>query len=203
MIEKKAETSVPINDLIAKRWSARAFDPDRPVSEDQITALCEAARWACSCFNDQPWRFIIWDKNRDADAWNIAFDCLTPGNKEWVKNVPVLMAAVAGSKFSHNDKPNRWGQYDTGAASISICLQATSMGLMAHQMGGFDRDRLREEFGIPDEYTPMAMIAIGYQADAGVLDRTKHYESEFENRERNPLEHSFFVNTWGVGITDA
>ena len=199
MIEKPAKTSVPIDPLIARRWSGRALDPDKPVSREKIIAMLEAARWAPSCYNDQPWRFIVWDRNTDEESWQKAFECLAEGNRSWVKNAQVLIAAMAGSRFSHNDKPNRWGQYDTGAAVLNLFLQATSLGLMAHEMGGFDADKLCETFGIPDEYTPMAMIAVGYQADPSTLEG-KMREMESADRERSPIEENFFEGTWGRGI---
>lgn len=200
MFEKPAKTSVPIDPLIAGRWSGRALDPDKSVTRDKIIAMLEAARWAPSCYNDQPWRFIVWDRGTEEESWQKAFECLAEGNQSWVGNAQVLIAAIAGSRFSRNDKPNRWGQYDTGAAALNLFLQATSLGLMAHEMGGFNVDRLRETFGIPDEYTPMAMIAVGYQADPETLaDQMK--AMELADGERAPLEEHFFEGTWGNGIS--
>ncbi|MDP2879630.1 MAG: nitroreductase family protein, partial [Sulfuricella sp.] len=97
MQTKTASTQVDIHDIIARRWSCRAFDASKPVSREQIVALLEAARWAPSCFGDEPWRFIVWDKNSDAAAWQEAFDCLGEWNQNWVKNAPVLMLTTANS----------------------------------------------------------------------------------------------------------
>src|SRR5690554_1449506 len=137
MIDKRAKTSVPINDLIARRWSGRAYNPDKAVTRTQIQILVEAARWAPSCYGDQPWRYIVCDKNSNEPAWKNAFSCLSAGNQGWAVNAPVLILAIADSILSKNGKPNRWGQYDTGAATMSLSIQATELGLMIHQMGGF------------------------------------------------------------------
>ena len=195
MLEKKAETSVPIHELLARRWSPRAYDPSRPVTREQLTALLEAGRWAPSCNGDEPWRYLVWDRTRDRLGWQKAFDCLTGSNQAWVKNVPLLMLSCAGSKFAHNDKPNRWAQHDTGMASLSIALQAVALGLIAHQMAGFDADKARAAFRIPDDYTPMAMIAIGYQADPATLAPDIKVK-EVAPRKRRALANSFFGSEW-------
>lgn len=198
-MQKPAVTQVSINETIANRWSGRAYDASKPVSHAQIIALLEAARWAPSCFGDEPWRFIVWDKNADAKAWQHAFDCVVPSNQTWVKDAPVLILVCAGTLFGHNQTPNRWAQYDTGAAAENLCLQAAGMGLMAHQMGGFNADKTREHFAIPAEYTPMAMITIGYQGDANNLpDELK--ARELAARKRKPLGELFFSETWGKPI---
>jgi len=149
MLEKLAPTSTPIHELLARRWSPRAFDPTRPVSREQLKVLLEAGRWAPSCNGDEPWRYLIWDKGRDPQGWQKAFDCLSENNKKWVKNVPLLMLSCAGSAFQATGKPNRWTQHDTGAASVSMALQAVALGLIVHQMGGWDVDKARAAFDIP------------------------------------------------------
>jgi nitroreductase len=202
MLEKKAETSVPIHELLARRWSPRAYDAIRPVARTQLQALIEAGRWAPSCNGDEPWRYLIWDRIRDPAGWQKAFACLAPGNQAWVKNVPLLMLSCAGSKFAHNGKPNRWSQHDTGMASLSIALQAVALGLIAHQMGGFDAEQARAAFNIPAEYTPMAMIAIGYQAEPAVLpDEIK--AKEIAPRRRRPLAECFFEGAWDTPVKAA
>jgi nitroreductase len=197
--EKPARTVVPIHELLARRWSPRAYDVSRPVSGEQVAALMEAARWAPSCVGALPWRFLVWDRARDADGWRQAFDCLDEGNRKWVKHAPLLMLSCAGSRFEHNGKPNRWAQHDTGLASENLVLQAVALGLVAHQMGGFDAARARTTFGIPDEYTPMAMIAIGYQAPAEVLDGETR-NKELAERARKPLAERFFEGQWGHSV---
>ncbi len=194
-----AITQVPINETLANRWSGRAYDAAKSVSHEQVITLLEAARWAPSCFGDQPWRFIVWNKNTDAQAWQQGFDCLVPGNQAWVKDAPVLLLTCADTLFNHNQKPNRWAQYDTGAAAENLCLQASSMGLMAHQMGGFDADKARETFAIPAQYTPMAMMSLGYPADIATLEG-EVLSRETAARNRRPLNELFFADSWGKAI---
>lgn len=196
MLEKPAQTAVPIHELIARRWSPRAFDPARPVTDAQVTALLEAARWAPSCYGDQPWRFLVWNRAKDPDGWRRAFDCLAEGNQVWVKNVAVLIAALAEPRFRHNGEPNRWAAYDTGAAAMSLGLQAVALGLAAHPMGGFDATRLKETFGVPDTVTPMAMIAVGHPAAPECLP-PEIRERELAPRTRLPLGEIAFAGRWG------
>ena len=199
MAPKLAQTQVPINPLLAERWSGRAFDPLKPVTRQELVALLEAARWAASCFNDQPWRFLVWDRNQNATNWQKAFDCLGEWNQKWVINAPVLMLSCAGSIFEKTGKPNRWGQHDTGAASQNLYLQATALGLVAHPMGGFDADKAREKFSIPAPYTCMAMIAVGHPAPPESLEG-EYRDAELAPRERKPLSEGFFEGNWGVPI---
>jgi len=200
MQDRLAQTSKPIHDLLARRWSPRAFDPNRPVSRDQLKVLLEAGRWAPSCNGDEPWRYLIWDKGRDAAGWQKAYDCLSENNKKWVKNVPLLMLSCAGSNFEATGKPNRWTQHDTGAASVSMALQAVAMGLVVHQMGGWDVEKARAAFAIPADYTPMAMIAVGYQTTADILDEETKAK-ELRPRARKPIAERFFEGGWGKGVT--
>lgn len=200
-MDKKAITSVPIDPLLAKRWSIRAFDPEKEVTREQVFSLCEAGRWAPSCFGDEPWRFIVWDKNHDKESYEKAFDCVGEWNRRWVKNAPVLLLACADNKFRKNQKPNRWSQFDTGAASMNIYLQAFSLGLAAHPLGGFDQDKIKREFDIPEDFTPMAMIAIGYQALPDILD-DEFRKLEEEPRYRRPIGGTFFENKWEKPVAD-
>lgn len=198
-MHKPAVTQVPINEAIANRWSGRAYDAAKQVNHEQIIALLEAARWAPSCFGDQPWRFIVWNKHADTAAWQQAFDCLVPSNQAWVKDAPVLLLVCADTLFSHNLQPNRWAQYDTGAAAENLCLQAGSMGLMAHQMGGYNADVMRETFAIPAQYIPMALLSVGYQADIATLSG-EVLTRETAARTRRPLNELFFAGCWGRGV---
>ena len=195
MFEKKAETSVAINDLLARRWSGRAFDPGRRIAQEDLVSLLEAARWAPSCFGDEPWRYVVCEKAADNDAWERALSCLSEGNRSWACNAPLLMLAAADSILSKNGKPNRWGQYDTGAASMSLCVQATELDLMVHQMGGFDVDRARQAFNVPDQFVPMAMIAVGYQLPLDEMSEDLR-ERETVPRARSPLGEMFFAGEW-------
>ena len=198
--DRLAQTSVPIHDLMARRWSPRAYDASKPVSREQLRTLLEAGRWAPSCNGDEPWRYLIWDRKGDPEAFQKAFDCLSENNKKWVKNVPLLMLSCAGSNFEATGKPNRYTQHDTGAATVCMALQAAALGLVIHQMGGYDAAKARAAFSIPDEYTPMAMVAVGYQAASPDIldDETK--AKELRPRRRKPLAERFFEGGWGKGV---
>lgn len=198
-MKKPATTQAPIHALLAARWSGRAYDATKSVSREQMIALLEAARWAPSCYGDQPWRFVVWNRSEDAAGWEKAFDCLAPGNQGWVKDAQMLVLVTADTLFNHNGQPNRWGQYDTGAAAENLCLQAEAMGLMAHQMGGFDSDQARSQFGVPARYVPMAMIAVGYPADPDTFSDEVR-ERETAPRKRRALGELFFAGSWDTPI---
>lgn len=200
MIKKHATTRVPIHEVIATRWSPRAFDPSKVVSHQDLTAVLEAARWAPSCFNDQPWRFVVCDKSRDEAAWQQALSVIAEKNQLWAKHAPVLILAVAMANFGHNDKPNRWAGYDTGAAALGLCLQATALGLIVHQMGGFDAERAKHVLGLPDDCVPMAMMALGYQAEVETLAED-FVAGEQAERSRAALEQRFYLGKWGEAFS--
>ncbi|OIQ80046.1 NADH dehydrogenase [mine drainage metagenome] len=198
-MKKPAITQTPIHDLIAQRWSGRAYDAPRPVGREQVISLLEAARWAPSCYGDQPWRLVVWDRGHDAAGWQAAFETLAPGNQGWVRDAPVLVLVAADTLFTHNGQPNRWGQYDTGAAACNLCLQAEALGMMAHQMGGFDPEKIRSVAGVPEQYVPMAMISVGYPADPAT------HSAEVSARENTPrarraLGELFFDGAWARPI---
>lgn len=200
MFEKQASTQYPINSLLARRWSGRAYDPAREVTHEQIITLLEAARWAPSCFGDEPWRLIVCKRATNESAWQAVLECLTEKNRAWAKHAPLLVVISANSLFASNDKPNKWGRYDTGAAAMSICVQATEMGLMVHQMGGFDADKTRTAFAIPEQFTPIAMMAVGYQLpEDRIPDDIK--EREYAERKRRPLGENFFDGEWGKPVS--
>lgn len=197
MQERSAITSVPINELAARRWSPRAFDTQRGVTPAQIAALIEAARWAPSCFGAEPWRFLVWNRATDPAGWQQVFDCLSDNNRKWCKNVPLLLLACAGANFEHNGQTNRWAQYDTGMAALSLSLEAVAQGLVAHQMGGFDIAKVRAAFAIPDDFMPMAMIAVGYQAAPETIDDEETRQKELKARGRKPVAARFYGGSWG------
>lgn len=175
------------------------MNPNKPIRHEDLLSLLEAARWAASCFNDQPWRFVVCDKSADPASWEAAFGTLAEKNRLWAKNAPVLMLTVAMGHFDHNGSPNRWGMYDTGAAAANLSLQAQALGLVAHQMGGFDADKARAAFGLPDACTPMAMLAVGYQATVDSLDEAFKAQ-ELAERTRASLGERFYAGKWGVGV---
>ena len=198
-MQKTAITSVTIEENIAKRWSPRAFDATKAVSHQQIIALLEAARWAPSSYNDQPWRFIVCNKTSNPTAWQAAFDCLAPSNQTWVKDAPLLLLGCANTILDLNQQANRFAQYDTGAAAENLVLQAASMGLAAHQMGGFNSDLAREKFAIPTQFTPMAMLCLGYAGDVNNLPEDLK-ERELAARKRKPVGEVFFDGIWGKSV---
>jgi len=194
-MKKPAITQQAIHELLANRWSGRAYDAGKAVSQEQVVSLLEAARWAPSCFGDQPWRYVFCNKADNMQAWQAAFDCLVPGNQGWAVNAPVLLLICADTLFGHNDKPNKWAAYDTGAATENLCLQATALGLMAHQMGGFDADKARTTFKVPERYQILAMVTVGYQAAIeGLSEEDK--AREVAARSRKPLDELFFNGVW-------
>lgn len=197
MQDRRAMTSVTINDLAARRWSPRAFAAQRGVTPAQVTALIEAARWAPSCFGAEPWRFLVWNRATDPAGWQQAFDCLSDNNRKWVKNVPLLFLACAGATFEHNGQPNRWSHYDTGMAALSLTLEAVAQGLAAHQMGGFDIAKTRAAFAIPEDFMPLAMIAVGYQAAPETIEDEETRQKELKPRGRKAVTERFYGGSWG------
>ena len=196
MIHKPARTRAPIHPLLASRWSPRAFNSARPVSADAAFAIMEAARWAPSCFGAEPWRFVVCDKNADESAWQKALACLAPGNREWAAAAPLLIFACAEKQFAHNGKDNRHCLYDTGAAVMSMVVEAENQELRAHQMGGFDPQAAQKAFAIPDSFECIAAIAVGHQGDPRTLP-DELAERETAERQRKPLGEVFFAGEWG------
>ena len=195
-MQKPAITEVPIADIIANRWSSRAYDANKPVTPAQIVALLEAARWAPSSYNDQPWRFIVCDKNTDLNAWQAAFDCLMPANQIWLANARVLVLCCANTVLDINQQPNRFAQYDMGAAVENLCLQATHLGLMTHQMGGYDSDKARSAFAVPAQFTLMAMVSVGYMGDQAQLN-AELLARDTAARKRKNLTDLSYAGSWG------
>jgi nitroreductase len=193
-MEKPAGAAHPIHDVIARRWSPRAFD-ERPVEQATLKSLFEAARWAPSSNNEQPWRFIVASKETSTD-YDRLFACLVEGNRKWAFRAPVLILSVASLLFEDDGKPNRHALHDTGMAAENFVLQATALGLQAHQMAGFDTQKARETCLIPTGFDPVAMIALGYPGDPAVLPDYLR-EREIKPRERQPIGDFVFSIKWG------
>ena len=193
-MEKPAPTNHPIHDLLRQRWSPRAFAP-RPVEREKLLSLLEAARWAPSSFNEQPWSFIVATREASAEFEQL-LSCLAEFNQGWAKAAPVLMLSVAKLEFSRNNKPNRHAFHDVGLAAENLVLQAVALGLVAHQMAGFDGAKAREVFAIPTGFEPVAAIAVGYQGDATTLPE-KMRQGEMAPRERKPMADFVFTGRWG------
>ncbi len=182
-----------VHDIFHARWSPRAFS-DRPVSDEDLKTILEAARWAASSYNEQPWRFIVARKS-DRERYDRILDVLVPYNQRWAYLAPVLMITVAKNTFSHNGEPNRHARHDTGAALAHIMLQATALGLHAHGMAGFDAEKARRQLGIPDDYEPVAAVALGYLGPIERLPESFH-QAELAPRKRKPLAELVFDGHW-------
>lgn len=192
---KTAQPDHDILDIVAKRWSPRAF-ADRPVEPTKLRRMLEAARWTMSSRNEQPWRYVVASRDEDPEAYENVLHCLVEGNREWAQNAPVLMISFYKTAFSRNDRPNRCASHDLGAASAALTFQATAMDLYVHQMAGIHKDVIRETYDVPDDVEPMAGLAVGYLGDPEML-RGKRQDSERAPRSRTPLDEFVFSDTWG------
>jgi nitroreductase len=180
-----------VEDLIRRRWSPRAF-ADKEVSSAVLKSLFEAARWAASSFNEQPWRFLV--GRRGDETYKKIFNALVEFNQSWVKSAPVLVLSVAKKTFTEKGTPNRFGLHDTGAANAHFALQATANGLHTHSMAGFDHEQVRSSFAIPADYEIGAVTAIGYLGHpASLPDHMRKMEES--PRQRKPLE-AFVFSEW-------
>jgi nitroreductase len=193
-VEKPADAQYPIHDLIKRRWSPRAFS-DRSVERDTLRSLLEAARWAPSSNNEQPWSFIVATKDDQAEFGRL-LSCLVEGNSLWAQHAPVLMVSIARMSFEDDGKPNRHAFHDVGQAVANLTVQATALGLAVHQMAGFHPDKVRELYGVPKEFEPVAAIALGYPGDPQSLP-DKLRTRELAPRERKPLTGFVFTGRWG------
>jgi nitroreductase len=192
-MDKPAPVEHPVGDVVRERWSPRAF-ADRPIDDDVLRSLLEAARWAPSAFNSQPWRFVV-ARREDADEFARMLACLVPGNQRWARRAAVLMVAVA---LTADDKGRKLslGAHDTGQAVAWLSCEATARGIRVHQMGGIDRDEVRETYGLPDEARPMVGIALGYPGDPETLEDDLR-ERELEPRVRRNQTELVFKGKWG------
>ena len=183
--------SVEIAEIISRRWSPRAFDPAKPVEPSKLMSVFEAARWAPSSGNGQPWCFIVgYNFNK---SYQDILSTLNDSNQIWAKNAPVLLITVA--KAIRNDRPNRFAFHDVGLATENLFLQACELGLSCHFMGGFSPDKVRDIFGIPDDHEAVAAGAIGYMGEIDSLpDDLK--EREAAARQRKPIEEFVFSGKW-------
>ena len=194
MMEKPAEASHPIEELLQRRWSPRAF-ADRPVESEKLRSLWEAARWSASTANQQPWSFIVATKE-DAAEYARLLSCLRDNNQQWASRAPVLMVSVAKLTFDANGQPNRHAFHDVGLAVANLITQATALGLYVHQMAGFHPERVRELYDVPDDFEPVAAIVLGYLGDPATLPEDLQ-QRELAPRVRKPIERFVFEGTWG------
>jgi nitroreductase len=171
----------PVLDLVLNRWSPRAMSGES-ISDKELNSLFEAARWAPSSYNGQPWRFIY--AKRDTKFWDALYSLLVPFNQEWTKNAAVLILVILRTTFEYNNKPERTHSFDTGAAVENLSLQGFSMGLVVHGMEGFDYDRAKTTLGIPDGYTVEAMFAVGKPAPKEILPPEMQKREEQSDRKK-------------------
>jgi nitroreductase len=188
---KHAPDVAGVHDTIRHRWSPRAFS-DKEVTAAELKKLFEAARWAASSSNEQPWRFFV--GRRGDETYQKIFNSLVEFNQSWVKSAPVLVLSVAKKTFTAKGSPNRHNLHDTGAASASLAIQATADGLHTHSMAGFDPEQVRASFAIPSDYDIGAVTAIGYFGDPDSLPEHLH-KMEISPRQRKPLEE-FVFSDW-------
>ena len=197
---KAARTDHDVLDAISERWSPRAFDPERPVEPEKLRQVLEAARWAASSYNEQPWRFIV-ATTAEPDERERLLGCLKAFNQEWARRAPVLMLTVAkkhfGEEGSEESRPNRHALHDVGLAMGNLSAQATALGLYLHQMAGIEPEAAREAYDIPSDFEPVAGVALGYHGDPSVLPEQLREREEAE-RKRRPLAESVFTGAWGT-----
>jgi len=188
---RPAPTEEPILSLIADRWSPRAFS-EEAVPEPILRRLFEAARWAPSSFNVQPWRFVV---VTDPERRDVVAEALVAANS-WARRAPVLVVVSVARKFAKNRRINRQAPYDTGGATAQLVMQATALGLVAHQMAGFDPAVVHEKVHIPDAFDPISLVALGYWGEGAGLDEDLLAREDAE-RERRPLSEVLFWQDWG------
>jgi len=196
---KVAAVDHPVHQLIATRWSPYSLDP-RTVEREQLLSCLEAARWAASSFNEQPWYFLV-ARRESEQEFDVMLDCLLPANQEWAKDTGVLLLTVVSKTFSRNNKPNRVAEHDLGLAVGNLTLQATALGLSVHQMAGVDLEKIRQTYDIPQTHDPVTAIALGH---AAVLDRATHEalaERDQTPRSRKSLDEFVFSSKWNQPAT--
>jgi len=193
-MEKPAPNDHPIEDILKRRWSPRSFS-DRLVEKEKLQSLFEAARWAASSFNEQPWFFIVATRDKP-EEYATLLGCLMEKNQQWAHLAPVLMVSVAKLNFEKNGKPNRHAFHDVGMAVANMIVQATALGLFVHQMAGFSVDKVREHFNVPEGFEPVAAIAVGYPGEPSALPEA-FQQQEVGPRQRKPISSFVFERAWG------
>jgi nitroreductase len=191
---KRAQTDHPIHELLSRRWSPYAF-ADRPVPDEDLRSVFEAARWAASSYNEQPWAYIVATKGKPEEFARL-LSCLVDGNQPWAKAAPVLALGCTRLNFSRNAQPNAAAVHDMGLASASLTLEATARGLCVHQMIGILPERARDLYRIPDDVRPLTGLAIGYLGDLNNLPEN-YRGRDLSPRARKPLGEFVFAESWG------
>lgn len=194
---KHAATDHDVHELIRSRWSPRAFDANRAVPRAELLRLFEAARWAPSSENAQPWRFIVVPRDESSAAWHGLTAALTGSNATWAASAPVLIVTAVHLQFEAKDVDNPMAFYDAGQAVSLMVLQATAQGLSVRQMAGFRHADVRAACNIPDGFDPIVVCAVGYAGDPEGLANEKHRASEKQPRKRKSVSDFVFENVWG------
>ncbi len=194
---KPADSKANIHPLIRDRWSPRAFS-DQSVSVSDLETLLEAARWAPSSMNYQPWRFIV-ARKEDGAAFEKVLSVLVEQNQVWARHAPVLMLAVAKTTWD-NGLVNQWAFHDVGLALGTLTVQATALELHVHMMAGFDADKAQQVFGIPQDYRAITALAVGYQGDSANLPEQLQ-KREAAPRARKPLQEIAFGEAWNQPVS--
>ncbi|MGB0908819.1 MAG: nitroreductase family protein [Nitrospirales bacterium] len=189
-----AHPQFPIHSLLQERWSPRAFS-EKPVEKNILQSLMEAARWASSCFNEQPWSFLV-ATIQEKEEHGKMLSCLAEANQSWAKKAPVLMITIAKLHFAHNGTSNRHAFHDVGLAVGNLVVQATALGLGVHQMAGITPEIAKSLYNIPDNYEALTALAIGYIGDPQSLPAVFR-ERELAERTRHPLSEFVFSTQWG------
>jgi nitroreductase len=192
-MEKPALNQFSILETFRQRWSPRAFS-DKPVETEKLQSIFEAARWAPSSMNEQPWRFIVGIKGDD--SWQRIYDTLVEWNQQWAGNAPVLILNLGKRTFTYKGRPNATYHYDTGQAVAMMITEAQNLGLYTHQMGGFSREKAVELLHIPEDFHPLSVTALGYYGDASMLPEDMQ-ESELAARKRRPLREMVYAGQFG------
>jgi len=193
--KRPAPSAVPIHDLIRHRWSPRAFD-SRTIPPHDLKCLFEAARWASSSYNAQPWYFIVATRD-DPENFQKVLSTFVEFNQGWAKNASAVALSVAGHKMPHDGSHNRHAFHDVGQAATTLALEAASHGFQVHQMAGIIPDKAREVFGIPENFEAVAGFAIGYPGDPLSLPEGRMRDQETGPRQRKPLSDFVFTGKWG------
>ncbi len=192
---KHAKPDHPVLAAIAQRYSPYAFDP-RPVEREKLLSCLEAARWAASSFNEQPWSYIL-TVREDQTAFKTMLGCLVEANQAWAKYAGVLIITTVKRRFAKNNNPNRVCEHDVGLAAGNLTLQAQTLGLHVHRMAGIDIQKCRQTYAIPDGHDPMTGIAIGYAADPARFDNAELAKRDQSPRGRRPLREWVFGVKFG------
>ena len=194
MIIKNAATDHPILKLLAERWSPYGFD-DRPVPVADLRSLFEAARWAASSYNEQPWNYLVAIRE-NAPEFEQLLGCLVVANQAWARTTPVLVLCVVSLRFAQNNQDNRAAVHDLGLAAGNLVMEATNRGLSVHQMIGILPDKAREVYQIPEHFEAWTAMAIGYKADPTTLPDALR-ERDLTPRQRKRLSKFVFTGQWG------